>query len=435
MLCAGAVALVVLTTPEAAHAQIESRIPIAIFAVPGDPDSLDAAALVEHAMEENVGAYRGFRLVPAESVLDRAAWDRVERARQEARVNLAKGRTLYENLDLGEAVKRLSAARQSYERHMLFGGAEKEHMDVLAFLGASHILQGSEGAGTEVFRRMVLLNPAASFDAQVFPPKIIDRFDAVRRDLRAAPRCVITAEANIPGARVYVDGRFRGATPVRVEEIYCGEHYVTIRARGCLPHHEIVKVAAGEVAASVSVQLIPPGQGERVAGLAGALGETPPGDAVPDALAELGRLLGVDQAIVAVAKRSGDQISVHASVYDLMGRSRIKSGKQVFARYAPSFAGDIDIFTASLYLDIGGKQIATAGGADDEMDSRRAPAGRGKTADAEPIHQQWWFWAGIVLVIGAAVGVPLAVFSGKGSAAPPPVGPEGPPGFEPFGPR
>jgi hypothetical protein len=418
----------------AADAQIESRIPIAVFAVPADADSLDAAALIEQAMEENVGAYRGFRLVPAESVLDRAAWDRVEKARTEARVNLAKGRTLYENLDLGEAVKRLSAARQSHERHMLFGGAQKDHMDALAYLGASHILQGSESAGTEVFRRMVLLNPSASLDTHVFPPKIIERFEAVRKDLRATPRCVITAEANIPGARVFVDGRFRGATPVRVEEIFCGEHYLTIRARGCLPHHEMVKVSAGEVAVSVSVQLVPPGQGERVAALAAALGDAPAGDAIPDALSEIGRLLGVDQAIVAVAKRNGDQISVAASVYDLMGRSRIKSGRQTFARYAPSFAGDVDIFTASLYLDIGGKQIATAG-AEDEMDSRRAPSGKDKSADAEPFHRKWWFWAGIVLVIGAAVGIPLAVFSGKGSAAPPPEGPAGPPGFEPFGPR
>lgn len=427
-----AAALLACAVASPAAAQIESRIPIALFVVPGDEASVEPAAVVEHLMGENIGVYRGFKLVPPEAVLSAAEHAKVDKKRQEARTRLQKGKSAYENLDLDEAVKRLGAARTGYEQQALFVTGQREYLDVLAHLGAAQVLGGNDAAGIATFRRMLQLSPTATLDAQVFPPKILERFAAAQREARGAPRCLVTVEANIPGARVYVDGAFRGVSPVRAEDLACGEHYVGIQATGYQAYVEKVTVGAGEVSAAVSVQMMPHPEGEKMIALLQSLAAVPAGDAVPEPLHELGRWFGADQAIAAIVRKSGDQVTVTAGVYDLMGRARIKAARQTFARHAPGFAGDIDVFTSSLYLDIGGKTIATFTGHDEEPDARRAAPGK-RAAPGEPVYAKWWFWVGVAAAVGAAVVVPVVLFTGKGGgAAPDGRGGAFVPGVDPF---
>jgi len=397
-------ASVALLWASPAAAQIESRIPIALFVVPADEAAIEPAAVIEHVMGENLGAYRGFKLLMPETVLDAAEQARVDKRRQEARTRLAKGKSLYENLELDEAVKRLKASREDYEQNGVFVNGQREYLDVLAHLGAALVLSGSEAEGTGVFKRMLQVSPAAALDAQIFPPKILDRFAAAQKEIKGGPRCLVTVEASIPGARVYVDGAFRGAVPVRAEDLSCGGHWVAIRATGYQAHLEKVSVSAGEVSAAVSAQLVPHPEGEKMLAQLAKLNGAAPGDAVPEPIAELGRWFSADQAVAVFVRKSGDQVTVAAAIYDLIGRARIKGARQTFARYAPTFAGDVDLFMSSLYLDIGGKTIATFTGQDDEPDARRAAPGRKADAD-EPIYRKWWFWVGVAAAVGVAGGV------------------------------
>ena len=56
-----------------------------------------------------------------------------------------------------------------------------------------------------------------------------------------------------------------------------------------------------------------------------------------------------------------------------------------------------------------------------------------KAAAEEPIYKKWWFWAGLIVVVGVAVGVPVGIYAGKSGAADPvDRGPALPPGFDPF---
>jgi hypothetical protein len=124
---------------------------------------------------------------------------------------------------------------------------------------------------------------------------------------------------------------------------------------------------------------------------------------------------------------------VQAAVYDLIGRSRIKGNRHAFSLYGPGLAGELDLFAASLYLDIGGRQITTFSGTEEDLAGQKVKEQK-RTAAGDPIYRKWWFWTGMTVLTAGVIVSGVLIFSGIGSSKAEPDGNDGrrPSGLAPF---
>ncbi len=171
---------------------------------------------------------------------DENALETIARARQ----RLADGRDAYLNLDLERAIELLQGAVDDFDHS---AGALESPIDLgdaLLLLGASLAFNGQARDATRVFTRLHVQMPHITPDPAVFPPDVIERFEAARPRDAGDPSASITIESDPPGAIAYVDFVARGVTPITVEGLRGGDHIVRVSRPGATAFVQPVTVRA-----------------------------------------------------------------------------------------------------------------------------------------------------------------------------------------------
>lgn len=275
---------------------------------------------------------------------------------------------------LRRARARLSAARDAfaefeYERALAeLTGVDEVLLElepsapVVEVLVERHLLAGVVQEGRkkpalarDAFRVVHHLDPGRDkLDAGEYRPQVVKLYaEAVRADARAGSLRVATAP---PGARVWVDGRLVGESPVDAVDIGPGAHWVVTTAGGHDPSGAMVEVDAGH-RRSVSLDLSPRPAAERVTELRHALAATRSSDEVEAGAAQLAGAAEVD-ALVLVRERRG---RIEAAVYDsstgeLSAWAEV-SGRRIAAQIDPG---------AGAAAPAGGDAVLVGGSRDDD---------------------------------------------------------------------
>ncbi len=157
---------------------------------------------------------------------------------------LDEGRILYERAEFEDAVNALSSAVGLLGEAMPAATDNRLLIDALLTLGLTHFSVGDTEPAHEAFQQVVVLDPTRRLDAVKYSKPTVDFFETVRAEVEARGTGQIEV-TGAPGYTVYVDGRSRGQTPLRIEALPVGSHGVLVLGPAGQRAFEEVQVEAG----------------------------------------------------------------------------------------------------------------------------------------------------------------------------------------------
>ena len=329
-------ALTCCISAAAPRAQAAAAQKLAVVARGIGPGSDKAAALVGHYAHDALDTDERFELVNVTQALGNAERDRALHHFTVAEGLFQKAKEAYARLDLDVADDALRSCLSRYERHAGYVRDYKKVAEALMLLGAVRILRGDERMGQNFLEQALIAYPAIEPDPRIFNPAMRAQFSQTATHLGSRSAGVLALSTSPGAAAAYVDGRFVGVTPVVVESLAEGRHYVRVERDGYRPWGKVLAVGAnGET--SDSAVLKPTLHFEEFDALLerGARSlEGDPGDQRNVSVAELCRLLGADQVLLAEVRLDGERVRIVADQDDGRGRRGDKPAQHVFA-YEP----------------------------------------------------------------------------------------------------
>lgn len=339
---------------------------------------------------------------------------------ESARARLAEGRRAYLNFELDQAAALLDQAVSDFDAAAGALEDPQELADALEFLGASLALNGRARDATRIFARLHVQMPHVQPDPAIFPPEVIERFEAARPRDAADASASITIESDPPGAIAYVDFVARGVTPLTVGGLRGGDHVVRVSRPGATPFFQTVSVRSHRTAATSAFLVDDP----RAVGLneslvasrdadVSALGESGP-------LRDIATVLELDRLAFLRASPGENeaQVALELVVFDVATGRRLARG----AGAAPIAIGELE---PAVHRLVAGSLEAAARArvegdsppppVDDELPDH--PVVPVTPTSGGNVLEEWWFWTLIgvgVVGVGVGVGVGVAASSGPG---------------------
>jgi hypothetical protein len=279
---------------------------IAVFVVGLDPKAKQHVAALEHAAEDALVRAGRFQLVPAQDAANPTAAKAREEKLERAAAKVAEGKKDLDDLEAQKAVEVFSEAVEllastDSTRDM------KALLEARLWKASAHAMAGENASAKKEMAALLAIDPKVEFSPSFFSPDLIKFGEAERKQVENA-RGELTVRTEPPGARVWVDGHYRGTSPVLVAGLAAGKHVVAAMQGGYAlaqaelpPGEHLVKLEPAELAPAL----------RKAAAVVAADPEGPGRDA---GARELGRALGVDQVLLVVAKKSpaGEQLDVIA---------------------------------------------------------------------------------------------------------------------------
>lgn len=288
------------------QAQATSGPRVAIVVVGLDPTASQLATGLEQAAETALRASGRFEVVPAQDAANPTAARARVALLEKAAAKVAEGTKALEDLDeaqaevsFGEAVDALLGADSSRDMQPL--------LDAWLWRARAHATARDVPATKKDIEALVRLEPKLELSSEYFGADLI-RFAATHAEQAEAAGADITLSTEPPGARVWVDGHYRGLSPVTVAGVTPGPHFVAAARQG-------YALAQAQLSSGAHTLTLEPGE---LAGdfkrAAAVVAADPEGPGRDEGVKALGRALGVDQVLAVVAKKSvaGEQLEVTA---------------------------------------------------------------------------------------------------------------------------
>lgn len=155
------------------------------------------------------------------------------------------GRDAYNNLLFEEAATQVATAITLWQHHP--PPIERWRDFGLALLYAARI---SEAVGDTLARErwldaFVRLDPpVTTTDLTAFPPEFRNEL-ARRRAAQPAKSGALRIETDPPGANVFLNGRWKGESPIVLQGLAGGKHVIDIRKPGFFPQTRAVEITPG----------------------------------------------------------------------------------------------------------------------------------------------------------------------------------------------
>ncbi len=194
--------------------------------------SEEAAAQVRVTARSWLRADSKLRLVPTNLALkDRST---VNEKREAAKIDkhMEDAMRAYEDGAYDQAVERFNEAVLACQPLLEFPIYRDRIVKAYGYMGTSAVLAKKKREADEAFRSMVL------FDAKAEPPKLDDSnvqkaFEAARDKAQNTEMGVLKiADSKPQGLEVYLDGEYKGLTPLEIGDVPVGEHTVKVSKDG-----------------------------------------------------------------------------------------------------------------------------------------------------------------------------------------------------------
>lgn len=269
----------------------------------------------------------GIGVLELRRALDAKAGGNARLALGLAENGLTNGQQFYESLDADKAITELTAACRLYED----GFSEVNDLEkiVLAniYLASVFHQTGQPDAALKHYRTALFLDPKLKLDANVFPPEDLENVEKVRRDIAQGAKGNAEIHSAPVSARVYIDGVYRGATPLTVNNLPAGDHFLRVERNGYDRIAGVFEVSARKTVKheNTLVPLL------RLSDLQRALAAVDPKRTdLGGAVQQLSGLVPGHGVVLLTAKLRPDQSSLDATVhyidFELGRRARHSSG-------------------------------------------------------------------------------------------------------------
>jgi tetratricopeptide (TPR) repeat protein len=328
----------------------------------------------------------------------------------------------YDDLDMPGAIQKAEKAMEKLELGVAYVDDMTLAVKILHLIGVCHTLNGDLNASSEAFLRAYSINPNMKLDTNLYPPDVVDVFDAVSQDASQVGTGSISVKSSPKGASVYLDGMPMGVTPVTIDNIIVGKHMVKLSKPGYQYFGSVLNVQAGKVK-TLDAKLA------EITGVSRVIAETEkiPGllakgmDSTLPPMATISKDLGVEQLLVIIlSPGEGQVVSLSYYVYDRLKNAylaqRQGDSPSVNDQVLLPKAGDLakSTLAAALAKETGEGGTVTkivtppviGPGTEPEKEKKKKKG----------IVHKWWFWAALIggaAVVGGAAGLGYAGATGQ----------------------
>jgi hypothetical protein len=293
--------------------------------------------------------------------------------------------------------------------HEQLSRTDRAVLDQAVFaLATVSMFEGNTGAADAIFVALALLSPSYSPEVDGYALNVTKQYRRIRAGLENRPVGVVEIRSTPPGAAVYVDGKYRGVSPVNVDDLVDGQHTVILRRRGYLSHGTLTPVNAGRKS-SVEVDLAPTKAVDVLKAIDTSFMSN------TEARLEFARKLKLREFVVLNLRSTPSGPSVEGHWLE------VATGKVLATIPRTVLVKEPDIAADTILAIIANKSDPFAAKEGDKLDLDPWRFGPLIAVDWKALPDKWWFWpviAGAVSV--AAIGTGLAISSDSGPSLPPP---------------
>lgn len=368
-----------LATPTPAPSVTASE-PVALFAVARVPNADNAAVKLEGELLGFLRARGDVALVDLGAAFPPPAPGSLARADG----LFEEGRTAYDNLDPEAAEAKFRAAAEAYTQspaELSPGRLAQTYV----FLGASRQLNGNVDGAKEAFMRAAEADRSSRPDTALFSQEVATLYDEARAAVAARPAGTLVVQSQPAGARVTVNGRELGVTPLRGVEVPAGAHPVVVSLPGYAPFAQYLEVKPS-ASAELKAELEPtPGLAAiREAAAKAATEDAFDQDAPPAEVRAIGERLGARYVVLAAVWRDRKgRAEAELQAWDLRSKARLRGVEIELTRDSKSGPAAAADQVRGFVNGAAAPRVARSGGSGDSLIKRP------------------WFWA----VVGGAAAV------------------------------
>ena len=270
---------------------------VTVVAIPLDAAARSEAVRLASLAEQAVARSGRLQLVRLVDAVDPGGRREREARAAEAATAMTEGQRAYDDLDTQQALQQFDRAVRASEAGDLsqrFGELSRARV----LKAASQVANGENTAAQLEIRSVLGVDPRAQFSPNFFPPDEMAFVEKERKAVLAAPRTSLTVRTEPVSAQVFVDGEFRGVSPVELTGLTPADHYVTVLA----PGYALAQRRAREGDTTLTLEPLPTQKALQT--LTEAVARKPESSERDRALRELGALAGVSQ-VLALLVRGG----------------------------------------------------------------------------------------------------------------------------------
>ncbi len=284
---------------------------IVVLAVGLDAKVRPQLGLLEHAGETAIVRANRFELLPVVDAFDPTGRKGRETAAKQAASRVVDGQKALDDLDDPKATTAFIDALALLRQTNLAG--DFEALIRAWVLKASSLATGGEIVpARQDIEKIIALAARTEFPPQFFSPELLQHAETQRR-IASNAKGELTVRTEPPGAAVWVDGQYRGASPALVKNIMGGRHLVTAALGGYALGQEEMTPGEG------LVSLRPAELQSALIKAQALISKDPEGLTREQAAMTLGKRVGADQVLLIIGKKSlaGEQIDLTALRLDV----------------------------------------------------------------------------------------------------------------------
>jgi hypothetical protein len=338
-----------------------------------------------------------------------------------ARAALGSGKKAYQELDFDKAMSDLTEARKEFILNLSHLRSNRDLLEAHLFLGMTYIALGkktksadetkrNEKLASGEFEKVVMLDPQRELAPRSYSPKVIEMYEKAKRKLVSGNRITVKIDANAPQAKVFINGKLIGPTPVKVNLIP-GEYYVLVERKGMKSWSQLSKFenpvehltanmeTATENADWNGMFQVREGMDQQTVNMEEI-------DGMADAV-------GGEMILLANLEKPASDYRLLGQLYD--------SRTHEFSQTAIVHVGPLEEFEPAAYemaealaamirydgyLSSSAQQTNLMGMDPSRVGAEQPQAMQTNAAPKEKIYEKWWFWAGVgAIVVGGYLGV------------------------------
>lgn len=280
---------------------------VTVLVVPMDLRSAQEQGAIEAAAEAALTKAGRFTVVPVQDAFNPT--NAVKRAElmATAREKLSSGKKAIDDLDNVKATADFRDALDFLQQADL-SREFPAMVDAWVMKAAGHATGGETAPAKKDIEAVVALDPRAEFSPTYFSPDYL-KFADTQKKQAANAKGQLLVKTEPAGARVWVDGQLRGVSPITVDGLSAGKHFVTAVAGGyallqsqAAPGETSLELTPSELAADWKKAMLD-------------IKRDPDGSTRDAAAQALAQKAGVDQVLLVIAKKStvGEQLEFTAA--------------------------------------------------------------------------------------------------------------------------
>ncbi|AFE06828.1 hypothetical protein COCOR_06236 [Corallococcus coralloides DSM 2259] len=270
---------------------------VAVVAIPVDASLEGEALALTHWAEQAVARSGRMELVRLTDALDAQGAAARQAKAVEGNAAFKEGAKAYDELDTVKALQSFDKAVKAYEQADL-SRAFPLLSRARVMKAATQGVNGENKAAELEMRGVLAVDPRATFNANFFPPESMAFVEKERKAQLEGAQATLNVSTQPAAAQVFVDGTYKGVSPLALTGLTRADHYVTLVA----PGYAVTEGRAREGEASFTLAKLLVQQ--RYAALVERIAKNADDEERDQALQELGALAGVPQ-VLALLVRGG----------------------------------------------------------------------------------------------------------------------------------